>query len=71
MMVHKIEVMVLDFEGLGADEVKMVLQNALYPNNCVYPDVMSIETRDIEWYDLHPLNMADTSEAEFKKMFNC
>lgn len=71
MKVYKLEVMVLDFDDLGADEIVSVLENQKYPNYCIAPDVMSIEERDCgEWHDDHPLNKHSTQEIEFQRLFN-
>ncbi len=62
--------MVIDFDELGADDVVSELENARFPNDCVSPQVMSIETCDIgEWHDDHPLNGRDTSDAAFDALF--
>jgi hypothetical protein len=58
MKVHKITVLVVDSDGLGADNVKIELENANYPNDCIYPKVVEIDTREVEWSDDHPLNHA-------------
>lgn len=54
--VHKLEVLIVDHDGLGPDEIKQVLENARYPNHCMSPDVIRIETRQVDWTDEHPLN---------------
>lgn len=54
--VHRIVICVVDHDGLGADEVKVVLENANYPNDCIRPRIASIETREVDWSDDHPLN---------------
>lgn len=69
MEVHKVELLVVDFDGLGADEIKRVLETTRYPNHCIYPDVLSTETREVEWSDSHPLNMTSTKEAECQRLF--
>lgn len=71
MKVHRVTLCVIDFDELGADGVVSVIENAHYPNHCIYPDVHAIETRDIgEWSDDSPLNQRDTSAAEFARLFS-
>jgi hypothetical protein len=70
MKVHRIELMVVDHDGLGIDEVVTVLENQKYPNWCIYPQVMATDTREIEWSDGHPLNSKDKAEAEFRRLFD-
>lgn len=71
MKVHKLEVFIIDFDEVGANEIKEILENGRYPNRCISPEVKSIESRDIgEWDDNHPLNHRDTCEAEYKRLFN-
>jgi len=66
--VHKVTVMVIDHDGIGAGNVKIVLENARYPNRCISPDVMSIKT-DVEWSDDHPLNNRKTQEKAYWDLF--
>jgi hypothetical protein len=70
MKVYKVELMVLDFEGIGADGIKEEIENARYGNRCISPEVVAAESRDIgEWSDEHPLNQIDKAEAEFNRLF--
>lgn len=48
MKVFKIELMVVDFDDLGAEGIKEVLENTDYPNHCLDPRVKSCESRDID-----------------------
>ena len=71
MKAHKIEILIIDFDEMGADEIKSTIENTSYPNRCMYPDVMNIETVDLgEWNDEHPLNLKDTFEQEYQRLFN-
>ena len=70
MNVYKIELMVVDFDGLGAEEIKTVLENTSYPNHCIYPRVTSSQVRQVAWDDSHPLNHDDTIEPEFRRLFS-
>jgi hypothetical protein len=66
MKFHRLEVYVLDFDGLGAEEVQSVLENQRYPNWCISPKVHKMETVDIgEWYDEHPLNRKSTDPSTY------
>lgn len=71
MEVIKLIVSVIDFERLGAQEVAQTIENANFPNDCISPDVRSVEVRDIgAWSDEHPLNHAHTAAAEFNRLFD-
>ena len=70
MKVYKIELMIIDFDGLGEKEVTSAIENARYPNRCISPDVKSIQTREVEWSDSHPLNRTDTCDAEYQRLFS-
>lgn len=71
MKAHKITVLVVDFDGLGSEEVKSVIENAHYPNRCISPDVMEIQTVDLgEWTDEHPLNQNTSKLAEYVRLFS-
>lgn len=67
--VHKITLLVVDTDDLGADNVREVLENARYPNHCIGPSVMDIQTREVEWSDDHPLNKRVTVRSEFERLF--
>ena len=70
MKVHRLVLMVIDFDGLGADDVVTEMVNARFSNDCISPSVMDIQTREIgEWSDDHPLNCAATSDAAFDALF--
>lgn len=68
VQVHKVVVMVVDHDGLGADQVGDVLEHNRYPNHCMGPVVMHTETREVEWSDEHPLN-GNGQAAEFARLF--
>lgn len=70
MKVYKLEVCVIDFDDVGAEDIQNILENTRYPNRCISPAVKKIESRDIgEWYDEHPLNKHETAEGEYKRLF--
>lgn len=70
MKLYKIEIMVLDLDQIGEQEIKDVLENTKYPNRCISPEVKKIEVRDIgEWHDEHPMNMTDKADAEYQRLF--
>lgn len=67
--VHKVTLLIVDHDQLGADGVREVIEPTRYPNHCIGPSVMDVETREVEWDDRHPLNRYDTMRAEFERMF--
>lgn len=70
MKAYKIELLVLDFDQLGGDEIKSVLENSCYPNDCISPSAMRIMEADIgPWQDGSPLNKASTRAAEYARIF--
>jgi hypothetical protein len=61
---------IVDLDEIDAEEVKIVIENTHYPNRCISPDVVKIETADIgEWDDEHPLNNIGTAEEEWRRLF--
>ena len=70
MKVYSIEVLVLDFDDIGEDEVKSVIENTRYPNRCIAPEVKGIITKEIEWSDEHPLNLISESDRAYREIFN-
>ena len=70
MQVIKVELYVIDFDGLNADGVKDVIENARYPNHCINPIVITSEARYIgAWDDSHPLNNSTTALDEIRRLF--
>ncbi len=70
MKVYKIEVMIIDHDGLGPEGIRSAIQNARYANHCISPKVVGVEERDIgEWNDDHPLNKTATTLDEFRRLF--
>jgi hypothetical protein len=68
--VHRVVLAVIDFDRLGADGVVEEIENVRYPNDCLHPTVLSIETRDCgRWTDEHPLNHESTQAAEIERLF--
>ena len=67
---YKVEILVVDHDGLGPEEIKNVFENMKYPNRCMYPVVMGMVERDIgEWTDDHPLNGIDEQDEEYQRLF--
>jgi hypothetical protein len=67
---YKVELLVIDFDHIGGEEICSVIEEARYPNRCIMPSVKRIEERDIgDWTDGHPLNRAETSVAEYARLF--
>lgn len=70
MKVYKIEIMVVDSDEVG-DEMKEIIENTRYPDRCISPEVMKIESREIgEWHDNHPLNKYGEAVEYYEKIFN-
>lgn len=71
MKVYKVELMVIDFDEIGEQEIRDVLEHTKYPNRCIHPEVKGIESRDIgEWNDDHPMNQVATCDAEYQRLFS-
>lgn len=67
---HKIELLIIDHDDVGIEEIKDIIVNIKYPNHCISPEIMDSKTVDIgEWTDDHPLNFHDTTEEEYKRLF--
>lgn len=71
MKIHRVVMYIIDFDEVGADGVKEVLQNTRYPNRCISPNIAEVQTRDIgEWSDDHPLNKLSTADSTAKALFS-
>lgn len=62
--VHRVTLIVVDHDDLGATQVAEVLEGANYSNDCVRPSVVAVETRETEWSDDHPLNQDGADKLE-------
>jgi hypothetical protein len=70
MKVYKLEIMVIDTDNCGAEEIKDMIENARYPNHAINPKVMQNDSVDIgEWHDNHPLNYRSSQQDTFKALF--
>lgn len=71
MKAYKVELLVIDFDGLGAEGIKNAIEDARYPNHCMCPAVQSVDVREIgDWSDNHPLNQRGTAAAEYRRLFD-
>lgn len=70
MKAYKIELLIIDFDGIGSDGISEEILNARYANDCIDPQIKKITESDIgEWHDGHPLNLKSQSTEEYKKLF--
>jgi len=70
MKAYKVTLLINDHDEVG-DEIKNIIEDQKYPNYCIAPLVMDIQSVDIgEWSDDHPLNKHSTMKEEFNKLFN-
>lgn len=67
--VHKITLLVVDFDELGNKGVTDVIETTRYPNRSVHPRVVAVETRTVDWNDDHPLNKHSAQDAAFEELF--
>lgn len=67
--VHRVVLLIVDHDKLGTESIKSVIENQHYPNHCISPSVMEIDTRDVEWHDRHPLNLDGEDRQAFEELF--
>ena len=71
MQVHKVELVIIDFDEVGIDDIKDILENTRYPNYCISPKVISTSSRDCgEWSDDHPLNDSGATPGYIHYLFS-
>lgn len=71
MKAYKLEILIVDHDEVGIDEIVEIIESARYPNRCIHPHVMASQEADIgEWTDEHPLNALATMEDEYRRIFN-
>ena len=64
--VYKIELLIIDTELYDTKTVINTIENEKH----LGPEVMRIESVEVEWSDDHPLNHESTYEAAFYELFN-
>lgn len=67
--VHKVTLFIVDHDDINVNGVVSALENTCYPNRCIRPHVMSIETKEVEWDDEHPLNSIANKKSAFSELF--
>jgi hypothetical protein len=67
---YKITLLFIDFDNVGKEGAKELIESARLPNRVDPGTVMSIEEADIgAWHDDHPLNKFSTMAAAFSALF--
>jgi hypothetical protein len=70
MKAYKITLLFIDFDNVGKEGAKELIESARLPNRVHPGTVMSIEEADIgTWHDGHPLNTFSTMAAAFSVLF--
>ena len=70
MKAYKITLLFIDFDEVGKDEAKYLIESARLPNHIHPGTVMSIEEANIgAWHDDHPLNSQATKAQAFAEIF--
>lgn len=70
MKAYKVELLIIDLDEVG-EEIPGMIEGMKYPNWCLNPIVMKMESREIgEWHDNHPLNKDETMKTEYERLFN-
>lgn len=67
--VMKIEILVIDHDGVGIDGVADAIEDNQWPNRCITPQVKKITAVEVDWSDEHPLNQCGTSERAYHDLF--
>ncbi len=67
--VHKLDVLIVDHDDVGIDEITRVLEDQKYPNWCIHPRIIGSAEAEVEWDDNHPLNRIGTRAAEIERLF--
>lgn len=71
MKIYKITLLFLDFDHVGKEGAKEMIESARLPNRIDPGTVMSIEEADIgAWHDDHPLNKRSTMAKTFAEIFS-
>ena len=67
MKAYKLEILIIDNEDRGIDNIKEIIES----NRYVYPQILECNEFDIgEWSDDHPLNHSATQKEYISKFMN-
>lgn len=70
MKAYKVELLIIDHDEVGVEDMKLILEETKYSNRCIHPTIMAVEEADIgEWDDDHPLNDTRTQKDEYRRLF--
>ena len=70
MKVYEVIVRIIDHDGIGPEQIKAVIENQRWPNHCINPTVGNVRSAEIgEWEDDNPLNLSESAEAEWRRLF--
>ena len=71
MKVYKVTLIAVDANNeLNEAEIQSVIENARYPNHCMYPHVISVDSVELgPWDDDLPINGRNTFDAEVERLF--
>jgi hypothetical protein len=66
MKAYKLEILIIDHENSGEENIKRAVKDLRY----YYPSILSTKEADIgEWSDDHPLNKHNTQKAAVEEYF--
>lgn len=69
MKVYRVTLEIIDFDGLGGENIIDEIRNTRYSNDCIDPKVIKLESSDIgDWDDNHPLNKKIGNKEYFNKL---
>lgn len=72
MKVHKVTLFIIDTDDIGAESIQEVIQEQRYPNHCIAPKVVSVDTREvdcIDGVDAHPINSRKHWRTALEELF--
>lgn len=63
--VHKVTICVVNHDQVSERDMRVMFEQMRY----LFNNVVSVETKEVDWDDDHPLNYDKTLADEFRKMF--
>ncbi len=70
MKIYKLEVIIIDFDEVGEEDIIDILETTRYPNRCISPNIIDVKSADIgEWDDDHELNRINLTKEQYNKYF--
>lgn len=69
MKAYKVELIIIDFDEVGKEDIIVEIENANYGNDCIFPRVVQVKEKEFDYSDDHFLNKKDLTIEKVNEFF--